>query len=185
MDSEVDMIGVGGAGGFLASSLYQGGLRPRIISRGAALQQLREIGLTIISDNKRFTYFPISCLALDDVQQFAPIVLLTTKSYDIPTLMEEMVSRITPETLVISVQNGFAAYDTVCSAIGPERAVMGVLYVGAHIVSPAVIDVKPGVTQLFLPDVHPHALNPLIDALETASVEAALVEDIERRNRKC
>ena len=181
MDSEVDVIGVGGAGGFLASSLYQGGLRPRIISRGAALQQLREIGLTIISDNKRFTYFPISCLALDDVQQFAPIVLLTTKSYDIPTLMEEMVSRITPETLVISVQNGFAAYDTVCSAIGPERAVMSVLYVGAHIVSPAVIDVKPGVTQLFLPDIHTQALNPLIDALETASVEAALVEDIERR----
>jgi len=181
MDSEVDVIGVGGAGGFLASSLYQGGLRPRIISRGAALRQLREIGLTIILDNKRFTYFPISCLALDDVQLFAPIVLLTTKSYDIPTLMEEMIPRITPETLVITVQNGFAAYDTVCSVIGPERAVMGVLYVGAHIVSPAVIDVKPGVTQLFLPVAHTKALNPLIDALETARVEAALVEDIERR----
>jgi len=181
MDSEVDVIGVGGAGGFLASSLYQGGLRPRIISRGAALQQLREIGLTIILDNKRFIYFPISCLALDDVQQFAPIVLLTTKSYDIPSLMEELIPRITAETCIITVQNGFAAYDTVCSAIGPERAVMGVLYVGAHIVSPAVIDVKPGVTQLFLPVAHTKALNHLIDALESASVEAALVEDIERR----
>jgi 2-dehydropantoate 2-reductase len=181
MDSEVDVIGVGGAGGFLASSLYQGGLRPRIISRGAALQQLREIGLTIIIDNKRFIYFPINCSTLDDVQQFAPIVLLTTKSYDIPILIQEMLPRITPETLVITVQNGFAAYDTVCSAIGPERALMGVLYVGAHIVSPAVIDLKPGVTQLFLPVAHTVALNPLIDALETAGVEAALVEDIERR----
>jgi 2-dehydropantoate 2-reductase len=181
MNTEVDMVGIGGAGGFLASSLYQGGLIPRIISRGAALQQLREIGLTIITDNKRFTYFPISCSALDDVQQFAPIVLLTTKSYDIPTLMEEMIPRITPETLVITVQNGFAADDLVCRAIGPDRAIMGVLYVGAHIVSPAVIDVKPGVAQLFLPVAHTKALNPLIDALETASVEAALVEDIERR----
>ena len=181
MNSEVDVVGIGGAGGFLASSLYKGGLIPRIISRGAALQQLREIGLTIITDNKRFAYFPISCLALDDVQQFAPIVLLTTKSYDIPTLMDEMIPRIRPETLVITVQNGFAAYDLVCSAIGQEKAVMGVLYVGAHIVSPAVIDVKPGVTQLFLPVAHTKALNPLIDALETASVEAALVEDIERR----
>ena len=181
MDSEVDVIGVGGAGGFLASSLYQGGLRPRIISRGAALLQLREIGLTIITDNKRFINFPISCLALEDVQQFAPIVLLATKSYDVPTVIEEILSRITPETLVITVQNGFAAYDTVCSAIGPERALMGVLYVGAHIVSPAVIDVKPGVTQLFLPAAHALALNPLIDALETAGVEAALVDDIERR----
>jgi 2-dehydropantoate 2-reductase len=181
MNSVVDVVGIGGAGGFLASSLYQGGLLPRIISRGGALQQLREIGLTIITDNKRFTYFPINCLAIDDVQQFAPIVLLTTKSYDIPTLMEEMIPRITPETLVITVQNGFAAYDLVCSAIGPERAVMGVLYVGAHIVSPSVIEVKPGVTQLFLPIARAKALNPLIDALETASVEAALVEDIERR----
>jgi 2-dehydropantoate 2-reductase len=181
MNSEVDVVGIGGAGGFLASSLYQGGFLPRIISRGAALRQLREIGLTIISDNKRFTYFPISCLALDDVQQFAPIVLLTTKSFDIPTLMEEMIPRITPETLVITVQNGFAAYDLVCSEIGPERAVMGVLYVGAHIVSPGVIEVKPGVTQLFLPIARTKALNPLIDALETARVEVALVEDIERR----
>lgn len=181
MNSEVDVIGIGGAGGFLASSLYQGGLRPRIISRGAALQQLREIGLTTITENQRCTYFPISCLALDDVQQFAPIVILTTKSYDISTLIEEMIPRITPETLVITVQNGFAAYDTVCSAIGPERALMGVLYVGAHIVSPAIIDVKPGVTQLFLPVAHAKALNHLIDALESASVEAALVEDIERR----
>src|SRR6266568_7000659 len=181
MDSEVDVIGVGGAGGFLASSLYRGGIHPRVISRGAALKQLREVGLTTILDNKRSTYFPISCSALDDVQQFAPIVLLTTKSYDIPTLMEEMVSRITPETLVITVQNGFAANDTVCSAIGSDQAVMGVLYVGSHIVSPGVIEVKPGVTQLFLPVAHLKALNPLIDALETAGVEAALVDDIERR----
>ena len=127
MASEVDVIGVGGAGGFLASSLYKGSMHPRVISRGAALKQLREVGLTIILDHKRSTYFPISCSAFDDVQQFAPIVLLTTKSFDIPTLMEEMVSRITPETLVITVQNGFAANDTVCSAIGAEQAVMGVL----------------------------------------------------------
>ena len=181
MNAEVDVVGIGGAGGFLASSLYQGGLLPRVISRGAALQQLREIGLTIITDNKRCTYFPINCLALDDVLQFAPIVLLTTKSFDIPTIMAEMIPRITPESLVITVQNGFAAYDLVCSTIGPERAVMGVLYVGAHIVSPSVIEVKPGVTQLFLPIARAKALNPLIDALETSGVEAALVEDIERR----
>jgi 2-dehydropantoate 2-reductase len=181
MDSEVDVIGVGGAGGFLASSLYRGGIRPRIISRGAALRQLREIGLTIISDEKRYIYFPVNCSALDDVQQFAPILFLTTKSYDIPALMEEIASRIAPETLVIAVQNGFAAYDTIFSAIGPEQAVMGVLYVGAHIVSPAVIDLKPGIAQLFLPITHRLALNPLVDSLEAAGVEAALVDDIERR----
>lgn len=181
MDAEVDMIGVGGAGGFLASSLYRGGIRPHIISRGAALRQLREVGLTIISDEKRSIYFPMNCSAIDDVQQFAPILLLTTKSYDIPALMEEMASRITQETLVITVQNGFAAYDTVCSAIGAERAALGVLYVGAHIVSPGVIELKPGIAQLFLPLIHKAKLIPLVDALEAAGVEAALVDDIERR----
>ena len=181
MNSEVDVLGIGGAGGFLASSLYCGGIRPRIISRGAALRQLREVGLTIISDDKRSIYFPITCSALDDVQQFAPILLLTTKSYDIPALMEEIASRITPETLVITVQNGFAAYDTVRSMFGPERAVMGVLYVGAHIISPGVIDVKPGVAQIFLPKTPNAILNILVDPLEAAGVEAALVDDIERR----
>ncbi len=181
MDSAVDVIGVGGAGGFLASSFYRGGLRPRVISRGAALRQLREAGLTIISDDKRYNYSPINCSALDDVQQFAPILLLTTKSYDIPALLEEIAPRIAPETLVITVQNGFAAYDNVCEVIGPERSIMGVMYVGAHIVSPGVIDVKPGVAQLFLPMSHRAALEPLVNALENAGVEAALVDDIERR----
>ncbi len=181
MDTAVDVIGVGGAGGFLASSLYRGGLRPRIISRGAALRQLLEAGLTVLSEDKRYVYFPINCSALDDVQQFAPILLLTTKSYDIPALLEEIAPRITPETLVITVQNGFAAYDTVCSVIGPKRAIMGVLYVGARIVSPGIIDVKPGVTQLFLPSTYRAALEPLVNALEAAGVEAALVDDIERR----
>jgi 2-dehydropantoate 2-reductase len=181
MVPEVDVIGVGGAGGFLASSLYRGGLRPRIISRGAALRQLREVGLAIISDGKRNIYSPINCSALDDVREFAPILLLTTKSYDIPALLEEIVSRIKAQTLVITVQNGFAAYDTVSSAIGMERAIMGVLYVGARIVSPAVIDIKPGVAQLFLPEKHRIVLDPLVNALEAGGVEAALVEDIERR----
>ena len=181
MVPEVDVIGVGGAGGFLASSLYRGGLRPRVISRGAALRQLRELGLTIISDNKRYIYSPINCSALDDVREFAPILLLTIKSYDIPALLEEIVSRIKAETLVITVQNGFAAYDTVSSAIGLERAIMGVLYVGARIVSPGVIDVKPGVAQLFLPAKHRTALDSLVNVLEAGGVEAALVEDIERR----
>jgi 2-dehydropantoate 2-reductase len=181
MVPEVDVIGVGGAGGFLASSLYRGGLRPRVISRGAALRKLREVGLTIISDGKRNIYSPINCSALDDVREFAPILLLTTKSYDIPALLEEIFSRIKAETLVITVQNGFAAYDTVSSAIGLERAIMGVLYVGARIVSPAVIDIKPGVAQLFLPEKHRIVLDPLVNVLEAGGVEAALVEDIERR----
>lgn len=181
MDVEVDVIGVGGAGGFLASSLHRGGIRPRIISRGAALRQLREVGLTIISEEKRTIYFPVNCLAIDDVQQFAPLLLLTTKSYDIPALMEEISSRITSETLVITVQNGFAAYDTVSSMIGPERAVMGVLYVGAHIISPGFIELRPGIAQLFLPLSRKAKLTPLVDALESAGVEAALVDDIERR----
>jgi len=181
MESAIDLIGVGGAGGFLASSLYRGGLPPRIISRGAALQQLRNVGLTIVIDDKRSLYSPINCSALDDVQQFAPILLLTTKSYDIPALLDEIAPRIAADTLLVCVQNGFAAYDAVSSTFGSERAVMGVLYIGASILSPGVIDVKPGIAQFFLPRTHRTALQAMVNALENAGVEAALVDDIERR----
>lgn len=181
MNSTVDIIGVGGAGGFLASSLYRGGLPPRIISRGAALRQLREVGLTIVTETKRSIFHPVNCTALDEVQEFAPMVMLTTKSYDIPALLEEIASRVAENTLLVTVQNGFAAHDAVSALFGPERAVMGVLYVGAHILSPGVIDIKPGVAQLFLPAAQSRRLEPLINALESAGVEAALVDDIERR----
>jgi 2-dehydropantoate 2-reductase len=181
MDTAVDIIGVGGAGGFLAAALRRGGLPPRIISRGAALRQLRTVGLTIITDNKQHVYSPINCAALDDVRQFAPLILLTTKSYDIPALLEEIAPRVSTDSLFICVQNGFAAHDMVSSTFGAERAVMGVLYIGANIVSPGVINVKAGIAQLFLPAAHSSALEPLVDALEDGDVEAALVDDIERR----
>lgn len=181
MNPAVDIIGVGGSGGFLASSLYQGGLPPRILSRGAALRQLREVGLTILTDAKPRIYTPINCKALDDVQEFAPIILLATKSYDIPALLDELAPRVAPDTLFITVQNGFAAHDALSNTFGPERAIMGVLYVTAHIVSPAVIDIKPGVARFFLPDVHQTILQPIVDALNAAGVESALLYDIERR----
>src|SRR5499426_3793762 len=93
--STIDVIGIGGAGGFLASSLYQGGLRPRILARGAALRQLREVGLTILTDDKRYLYAPINSAALEDIEKFAPIILLSSKSYDIPALLEAIATRVT------------------------------------------------------------------------------------------
>ena len=181
MEQVVDIIGIGGAGGLLASSLMRGGLSPRIISRVAALRQLQEVGLTILTEHKRTIFSPVHCSALDDIQQFAPLVLLTTKSYDIPALLEEIAARVTPDTLLISVQNGFAASDAVSETFGPERSIMGVLYVGAHIVSPGVIDIKPGIAQLFLPSSQRKRLELLANTLESGGVEAALVDDIERR----
>src|SRR5215831_1904540 len=93
-NSTVDVIGIGGAGGFLASSLYRGGLRPRLLSRGAALQQLREVGLTILTDGKQDIYTPMSGADPSDVEHFAPIILLTTKSYDIPALLSAIAPRV-------------------------------------------------------------------------------------------
>ena len=58
---------------------------------------------------------------------------------------------------------------------------MGVLYVGASIAAPATIDIKPGIAQLFLSADHHDRLAPLVDALESGGMEAALVDDIERR----
>ena len=39
MEADVDIIGIGGAGGLLASSLIEGSLPPRIMARGAARRQ--------------------------------------------------------------------------------------------------------------------------------------------------
>lgn len=181
METVVDIIGIGGAGGLLASSLIEGSQSPRVISRGAALRQLGEVGLTILRENRPTRYAPVNCTALNDARSFAPIVLLTTKSYDIPALIQEIAPGVTSDTLLVTVQNGFAAYDAISSAFGAERSAMGVLYVGASIVFPATIDIRPGIAQLFLPTTHRAKLTGLVDALERGGMEAALVDDIERR----
>lgn len=177
----IDIIGIGGAGGLLASSMIRGGLSPRIIARGAALTQLRSVGLTIVTEQRRTILARLSCAALGETDALAPIVCIATKSYDIPALLEAIAPKINAGTLFVVVQNGFAAYDMVSSAFGGERTAMGVLYVGAQIISPAVIDIKPGIAQLFLPASYGRQLTFLADALESGGMEAALVDDIERR----
>jgi 2-dehydropantoate 2-reductase len=177
----IDIIGIGGAGGLLASALIQVGVSPRIVSRGAALRQLRSVGLTIVSGEQQSVYRPIVSSSLDDIQQFAPLVLLTTKSYDIPAVLDEIAPRLPSNALLVTVQNGFAAYDTVRAMFGAEKTAMGVLYVGAHILSPGVIEIKPGVAQLLLPSEHQDRLATLASALKQGRVDAALVDDIERR----
>jgi 2-dehydropantoate 2-reductase len=179
--NDIDIIGIGGAGGLLASSLMRGAIVPRIIARGPAYKQLREVGLTIRTDQHRAIFAPISCSAIDEVRTLAPIVCITTKSYDIPALLETINAKIGEDTLFIVVQNGFAAYDMVSAAFGADHVAMGVLYVGAQIVSPAVIDIKPGIAQLFLPSTYRKRLSRVVDALESGGMEAALVDDIERR----
>ena len=123
----------------------------------------------------------VSSLALDEVPWLAPIVFIATKSYDIPALLEGIAPKDNGETLYIVVQNGFAAYDMVSGAVGRERTAMGVLYVGAQIISPGVIDIKPGIAQLFLPSTYRKQLSFVVDALESGGMEAALVDDIDRR----
>jgi len=120
-------------------------------------------------------------MALDDVQQFAPVILLATKSYDLFPLLKEIAPRVAADTVLVSIQNGFAAYDTVSSVFGADRAVMGVLYVSASIISPAVIEVMSGVGQLLLPNKYRRVLQSVVDSLCIADVEADLVGDIERR----
>jgi 2-dehydropantoate 2-reductase len=179
--NSIDIIGIGGAGGLLASTLMRGCLFPRIIARGAALTQLRDVGLTIITEDRRSMFARLSCSTLDEIEVMAPVVCIATKSYDIPALLESIAPRTSSDTLFIVVQNGFAAYDLVSSTFGRERTAMGVLYVGAQILSPAVIDIKPGIAQLFLPAAYHKRLIALVDALEGGGMEAALVDDIERR----
>jgi 2-dehydropantoate 2-reductase len=178
---DVDIIGIGGAGGLLASTLIRGTLTPRIIARGAALSRLREVGLTIVTELHRTLYTPVVSVSLREVEVLAPIVFIATKSYDIPDLLEATAPRASEDTLFIVVQNGFAAYDMLSAAFGHDRVAMGVLYVGAQIVSPAVIDIKPGIAQLFLPSRFHKQLSHVVDALESGGMEAALVDDIERR----
>jgi 2-dehydropantoate 2-reductase len=178
---DIDIIGIGGAGGLLASTLIRGTLTPRIIARGAALSRLREVGLTIVTEQHRTLYTPVASVSLREVEVLASIVCIATKSYDIPDLLEAIAPRISEDTVLIVVQNGFAAYDMLSAAFGDDRVAMGVLYVGAQILSPAVIDIKPGIAQLFLPSRYHKRLSHVVDALESGGMEAALVDDIERR----
>lgn len=133
------IMGTGGVGGYYGGLLAQQGNEVTFISRGAHLYAIRHEGLKIKSVHGDFTIFPAN--ATEDPAKVEPVdlILFCVKTYNTDEAADAIKSAVSPQTVVLSLQNGIDAAERIGKVVGLEHVIGGATWLSAAVEEPGVI----------------------------------------------
>lgn len=133
------IAGTGAVGGYFGALLARAGHDVVFLARGANLAALRERGLTIESVDGDFRLEHVT--ATDRLAGLVPVELaiVTVKSYDTAAVAAAIAPVVTPETIVLSLQNGVENESLLASALGLPPLPAAMTHIGAELIAPGVV----------------------------------------------
>jgi 2-dehydropantoate 2-reductase len=166
---KVCIFGAGAIGGHLAGRLARGGADLSVVARGANLAAIRERGLVVRAPDGEIRVQP---RASADPAELGPqdAVIVCTKVPALGSVARAIGPLLGPETPVAFVTNGIPWWyyarhggpeegqrvpeadpgDVVWNAIGPARAIGGVIYSACAVPDPGVVEVASQSSKLIL-----------------------------------
>ncbi|HEY2618874.1 MAG TPA: 2-dehydropantoate 2-reductase [Acetobacteraceae bacterium] len=157
----VCVYGAGAIGGHLAVRLALGGAEVSVLARGAHLAAIQHDGLTVHTTEGQLH---ARVRASDDPSALGPqdAVLVTVKAPALPAVAAGIGKLLKPDTPVAFVMNGIPWFyfhgiggalegrrlpkidpdDALWRAVGPERAIAGVVYAASAVIAPGVIELE-------------------------------------------
>jgi 2-dehydropantoate 2-reductase len=164
---QICVFGAGAIGGHLAVRMAQGGADVSAVARGAQLAAIRARGLRAYGVDFDAT---AKIAASDNPADLGPqdVVFVTTKAPALPAVAAAIAPLLKPDTPVVFVMNGIPWWyfyaegserdgtrlpridpdNAVWNAIGPQRAIGGVVYSACTVVEPGVIHATNKVNRL-------------------------------------
>jgi len=157
----VCVYGAGAIGGHLAVRFARGGADVSVVARGPHLAAIQRDGLTVHAvDGKHHVRLPAS----DDPARLGKqdAVVVTVKAPALPQVAARAAALLRADTSVAFVMNGIPWWyfhalpgtleghrlpridpdDVLWRAVGPERAIGGVVYAASAVTAPGVIEVE-------------------------------------------
>lgn len=148
------IVGIGGVGGYYGGLLAKKYAESKnieiyFLARGAHLQKIRENGLTIITETETFVVHPK--LATDKVSEIGivDIAIITPKSYDLNSTIEQISPCIGSETVILPFLNGVDISDRIRAILPTTEVWDGCVYIVGRLNEPGVIQSSGGVHDLF------------------------------------
>ncbi len=157
---KVAVFGAGAIGGHIAARLAQGGAEVSVVARGAHLAAIQARGIRVVAPDWDAT---LRVQASDDPASFGvqDAVLVTVKAPALPSVARAIAPLLGPDTAVVFVINGIpwwyfhqhgGTWDgrrlpladpggAVWDAVGPHRAIGGVVYSACTVIEPGVVQV--------------------------------------------
>jgi 2-dehydropantoate 2-reductase len=177
------MMGSGGVGGYVGARLAQGGADVTFVARGAHLAAMQADGLTIESAHDS-THLP-AVKATDDPRSIGPvdIILFSVKLWDTEAAARSLLPIVTPQTGIISFQNGVQKDDTLRSIFGADAVMGGVAYMATTIGRPGVIAQTGPMQRMIFAEYDGHESSratELLAAAKQGGINAEISTDIRR-----
>ncbi len=135
----IAVIGAGGVGGYFGGRLAHAGIDTTFIARGVTVDALRTKGLRVDSINGDFVVDPVN--ATDDPGSVGEVdaILLAVKAWQIPEAAERAKPMLGANTIVVPLENGIDAPETIASILGAQHAAGGLCAIVSFIVAPGHI----------------------------------------------
>jgi 2-dehydropantoate 2-reductase len=141
----VAVIGAGGIGGLYGGVLARAGHSVSFLARGPHLAAIQHHGLRVQSTD--FGDFSVQAQASANAADFGPadLVLFAVKTYDLEDAAQQTRHVLTPDTSVITFQNGVDAPDQLARLIGEDHVLIGTTRLETTVLEPGVIGhLSPG-----------------------------------------
>lgn len=184
-ENRIGIIGIGGIGGFFAAKLI-GHYRDDdlkkfiLIQRGKHLEEIRENGLTYISNDNETVVMPD--LATDDPSEAGRIdvVIICTKSYDLENVAELIKGSLHEDSVILSTLNGVDTYERLKTILPGHHVLDGCIYVSAKIERPGLIRRVGGMGNYFFGPIEGETekYRWIEEFLQDAGIMAELSDDI-------
>lgn len=180
---KITIMGAGAIGGYFGARLADSGCEVGFVARGSHLQAMRDHGLTIESElgNVHLANPHVS----DDPSAFGTpdVVLVCVKLWDTEQAAAAVARTISPETMIISLQNGVQKDDVLRPFIPAANIVGGLCYIGSKIRSPGVIEHTGRLVRLIIGEFdgkRSDRISALFEACSRAGINTEISADITR-----
>lgn len=145
------------------------------------IRTVREQGLTLILPDGSESHVRLNATAsLSEVPR-SELALILVKSHQTARVAEQAATILHPDGVVVTLQNGLGNVERLAGAVGRQRVVAGITYIGAHVLH--VGKVRHAVAAKTLlgrsPDLEPR-LQQISALFNAAGIDTEVTPDIEQ-----
>ena len=157
---KICVYGAGAVGGYVAGRMARGGADVSVVARGQQLAAIAARGLDIRTPDGDF-HADVTASADSAALGVQDAVIVTVKAPSLPEVAAGIAPLLGPDTAVVFAMNGIPWWyfhgvegpfaerrlpkidpnGAIWTAVGPQRAIGGVVYVGCTVIEPGIIAV--------------------------------------------
>lgn len=175
------VLGAGSLGSLLAGRLSASGTEVVVLGRANDhLRRIQQDGITVETPDGRELVGTVEASSDPRALEGVDAIVLCVKSYDTDQALSVVDTHVTPDTDVVSVQNGLGNVETIADHVPEPRVVAGITTHGATLADPGrVVHAGGGDTKLgrYFAE-NDDTVAELADRLTTAGIETDVVSNV-------